>query len=93
MTTKEVINFRNLFLQNVCLSFKVSQVRLKIVKMRVQFFIASVLGRTINDREYKYASTRAIQPAEIFSIDHYVFEEPTDLQLFLPIGTEKLFGI
>lgn len=44
--------------------------------------------RSITDDEYQKPTARALQPAEIHTLDRYLFDEKGDYEIFLPIDDD-----
>ena len=64
--------------------------RLQSYKMRILASVFSLVAceRSITDDEYQNPTVRALQPAEIHTLDRYLFEAKGDYEIFLPIDDD-----
>ena len=58
------------------------------MRVLASVFSLVVSERSITDDEYQNPTVRALQPAEIHTLDRYLFEEKGDYEIFLPIDDD-----
>ena len=58
------------------------------MRVLVTIFSLVVSERSITDDEYQNPTVRALQPAEIHTLDRYLFEAKGDYEIFLPIDDD-----